>query len=115
METSKKREESALEGFLAVFIGITSFIIIPGLTIIACLGVLGWQIFPYYRHGVWQSISAIDALSLIFQNTNFGLWLVEKPESWYGVYQITNWLPLWLGVAIKREKTKTHANGEARK
>ena len=95
-KNSKKGEESVLT---AIFVYSPIIFLIPGLTIFICLGILGWQIFSYLSSGVWQSINSIDALSLLFQSTKFGLWL-EKTDSWLGVYELISWMPLWLGVAI---------------
>jgi hypothetical protein len=92
----KTKEASVLFEVLPAAI---TFILIPGMTLAACLGALGWQIFSYLRSGFWQPISSIDFLSFIFQNTEFGLWF-KNPYSWYGVYELLNWLPLLLGIVL---------------
>jgi hypothetical protein len=94
----KNKKKDASEFLTVLFCG-PIFVLIPGLTVTAFLGTLGWQIFSYLRSGFWQSISSIDGLSFIFQNTKFGLWL-ENPDSWYGIYDLANWLPLSLAIVV---------------
>jgi hypothetical protein len=58
----------------------------------AGLGLLGFHVLDWLKHGVWASYSTLHLAA--WSGGNFTSWAAD-PSSWIGVHKILAWLPLW--------------------
>lgn len=58
-------------------------------SLLATVGLLGWQSYQFLMVGVWPSMSVVNALVLWFESP----WAME-PRTWIGVWKILDWMPL---------------------
>lgn len=72
--------------------------------ILVALGILGLQVFWYFKEGVWTALSLLDGvvwLAFKFDPTfaNDGSWLIQ-PTTWLGVHKVLAGAPLSLSVLL---------------
>jgi len=54
------------------------------------IGIVGWQIYEYLRHDIWNSVSVVSALQWL------GVKWAIVPTDWVGLHRILEWTPMSL-------------------
>jgi hypothetical protein len=62
--------------------------------ILTPLAIVGWQIYGYLRHAIWQPLSVLD--TLLFINVKWA----ENPTDWIGLHHVLELTPLSVGIII---------------
>ncbi len=81
----EKTNETNIGEIVHVFFGIGP-ILVP-------IGIVGWQIYEYLRHDIWNSLSVVSALQW------WGVKWANAPTDWVGLHRILDWIPLSLAFA----------------
>jgi hypothetical protein len=63
-----------------------------GLGFFAALGVLGWQAVGWLRTGEWTTLTLLSGLA------SGGVEWASSPDSWIGIYNLLNHVPLTVAV-----------------
>ncbi len=63
------------------------------------LGLVGYQVFLWIKNGVWSEFATMEVFNFLFENTLIAQWL-DKPESWFGLQKITEWLLYNIPVSV---------------
>ncbi len=58
------------------------------------LVIVGWQVYGYLRHAIWQPLSVLDIL--LFINVKWA----TIPTDWIGLHQILELTPMSVGIVI---------------
>jgi hypothetical protein len=58
------------------------------------VGLVGWQIYHYLRHDIWNSVSVVSALQWS------GVKWAIAPTDWLGLHRILEWMPLSLAFVV---------------
>ncbi len=65
-----------------------------GCTFSASVAIVCWQIYQYFRYGIWPDLTVIDILHEFKNSWSF------HPNDWLGVYQMLNSFPFSLFVFL---------------
>ncbi len=80
----EKTNETNIGVTVGLFL-VLGFILVP-------IGIVGWQIYEYLRHDIWNSLSVVSALQW------GGVKWANAPTDWVGLHRILDWMPLSLAL-----------------